>query len=283
MGVPTRAGGSGPERGDRSRSCADARRRVHPLRAGRAGPRTRAASCQRSASPPRHVRPHGLAPDSCGGGRVRIGRPRVGLQGLGGAPARFPALRRAVGKALAGRDALRGHCGLFQRLRATQCVALSRLRDSQLQRGQAVRPLRARASRGRRTVSRRFGGDHRDRLLAERPLGAHGHGCRGRVAPIVPRRCHSPCRPVVPRTHPRLRTVPRPQVRPDPDQGLLPDSGGIRDDCVRAPPAAVPAVRVDGGIRCGTGAVRRTDRGAAASHARPPRGGSRPACRGEGR
>ena len=56
-----------------------------------------------------------------------------------------PALRRALGAALAGRGPLRRDHRLRDQHAPPQCLALPRLRHPRLQRGQALRPLRPRA------------------------------------------------------------------------------------------------------------------------------------------
>ena len=57
--------------------------------------------------------------------------------------------RRALGAALARCRALRREPRLRDEPAAAQCLALSRLRHSRVQRGQAVRPIHPRATRGR--------------------------------------------------------------------------------------------------------------------------------------
>ena len=77
------------------------------------------------------------------------------LRKAGGPAARLAALRRALGTALAGCGALRRIARLRQRQAAAQRLAVSRLCDPRVQRGQAVRALRGGAARGRRAVAGR--------------------------------------------------------------------------------------------------------------------------------
>ena len=100
----------------------------------------------RSARPAAHVgRDSGLRRRPLAGRLREAGRPA----------ARLAALRRALGAALAGCGALRRIARLRQGQAAAQCLAVSRLRDPRVQRGQAVRALRGGATRRRRAVARR--------------------------------------------------------------------------------------------------------------------------------
>ena len=80
-----------------------------------------------------------------------------------------PALRRALGPALARRGPLRRHPRLRQGPAAAERLALPRLRDPGVQRRQAVRPVRPRAGRRRRALPR-HGRRHR------RPSGSSPPG-----------------------------------------------------------------------------------------------------------
>ncbi len=104
--------------------------------------------------PPPHLRPDRPAADARGGRGVP-GRPAARrLREAGRPPPGQPALRRALGAALARRGPLRRHPRLRQGPAPAQRLAVSRLRDPRLQRGQALRPVRPGAGRRRRALPR---------------------------------------------------------------------------------------------------------------------------------
>ena len=87
-----------------------------------------------------------------------------------------PALRRALGPALARPGPLRRHQRLRARRAPARRLAVPRLRHPLVQRRQAVRPLRPRAARRRRAVPRRPRRPDRHRVQPARP----GHDRRRR-------------------------------------------------------------------------------------------------------
>ena len=108
-------------------------------------------------------------------------------------------------------------------------LALPRLRHQVVQRRQAVRPLREGTTRRRRTLPGRPGRPRRHRVPAALP-GRVQRGQPGAAAAGDPERHHRHDRRRVPRRHPRLLPVPRPQDRPDPAGRLLPHPGVLRRD-----------------------------------------------------
>ena len=133
-------------------------------------------------------------------------------------PARLAALRRAVGTALARRRPLRRGPGpLVPAPALPRGFPLSRLAGPGVQPRHAVRPLPDRADR--RRPARR----------ARPPGAAAGPGLLRPGAGVLRRRQEArPVRrpdrhpdPRLPRADGRLRPLPRPQVRPDPDHRLL--------------------------------------------------------------
>ena len=130
-------------------------RSLHAGQAGSQGHRPGPARRQDHAAAPRHLRPDRPAAHAGRGRRVPRGPVAAGVRESGGPAAGLAALRRALGPALARPGALRRERRLQGRRDAAQRLALSRLRDPVVQRRQAVRPLRAGADRGRRTVAGR--------------------------------------------------------------------------------------------------------------------------------
>ena len=138
-----------------------------------------------------------------------------------------PALRRAVGPALARRGPLRRDAAA-----ATTNVAYPhawRYRDyviARVQRGQALRPVRPRAARRRRAARPRRPADEAEQLIATGFLAPRPEG---RCAERRRQDADGPCideqidtrRQGVPGPDRRLRPLPRPQVRPDPARRLL--------------------------------------------------------------
>ena len=126
------------------------------------------------AHPPALLRPHRPAADAGRGGRVRRrqGR-RTPTKSWSIGCSRQPALRRAVGAALARRRPLRRDARVRQGPAAAERLAVPRLRHPRAQRGQALRAVRAGAGRRRRAVPR-HGGRHRGaRLPRRRAVGLH--------------------------------------------------------------------------------------------------------------
>ena len=110
----------------------------------------------------------GLPPDT-GRDRRLSQRYRAGrLRARGRSPARLAALWRSVGPPLARRGAVRRHLRQCVGLPGAAGLPVSQLRAAGVQRRRAVRPLRARANRGRSAAVQDRGGaeapDHRDRL-----------------------------------------------------------------------------------------------------------------------
>ena len=103
-------------------------RRLRPREARRARLASRAAGRARRMAPPRHVRPDRPAADARGGRGVR-GRPSPRRRRAGGrSAAGQPALRRALGAALARRGPLRRDRGLRIRPPHPRRLAVPRLR-----------------------------------------------------------------------------------------------------------------------------------------------------------
>ena len=208
-----RPDGPRPRLGRSRRSTASSsrswkRRGCSPVAAGR----------QADADPPGHVRPDRPAADARGGRRL----PRRRLAGRlreGRRPAaRVAALRRALGPALARRRPLRRGPGPhLPGPQVPRRLPLPRLGGEGVQRRPAVRPLRHGADRrrpARRPGPRRPAG-RRPGFFALGPVyygRATADELDDRVDTLTPR---------LPRADGRLRPLPRPQVRPDPDAGLL--------------------------------------------------------------
>ena len=142
----------------------------------------------------------------------------------------------SAGDRLARPGALRRDRRLQGRRPAARSLPLPRLRHPQLQRRPALRPLRPPAARRRRAGAGQPGCPHRHRLpppLARRVQRRQP----GAAAPGNPRRRDRHGRPGLPRPDVRLRPLPRPQVRPDPAEGLLPPPGVLRPDAAARRPA----------------------------------------------
>ncbi len=134
-----------------------------------------------------------------------------------------PALWRTVGAALAGCGPLRRDARLRQRQAAPERLAVSRLRDPRIQRGQTVRAFRGGADRGRCAFSRHapmastaLGFIAAGPWDFDRPYGGAGDEDRrqDRAAPR-PRRHGEQHHEHFRVDHGALRAVPRSQVRPD--------------------------------------------------------------------
>ena len=142
------------------------------------------------------------------------------LRAPGRPPARFAPLRRAHGALLAGPRALLGQRRLPQRQRAPD-VALPRLGGQAFNAQPAVRPLHGRAARGRSAARTRSDADRSRPATTgccRRPRRA-ALSRRSTARSTWPTACATPRR--LDGRDPRLRAVPRPQVRPVPGAGLL--------------------------------------------------------------
>ena len=148
-----------------------------------------------------------------------------------------PPLRRALGAALARPGPLRRVATATGPTPTARRLALPRLRRPLVQRRQALRPLRHRATGRRRARPRRSRAAGRHRLPAARDLRVQP-AQRPRAVGRHPQRHHRRDRRRLPRPGHRLRPVPRPQVRPDPPEGLLPAPGVLRADPAPRRPAA---------------------------------------------
>ena len=214
LGVPAGARPAAPRRQGPG-LAADLGRSVHPGQARSEGPGALAAGRPADPDPPRHVRPDRPAADARGGRRVR-GRPVARrLRAAGRPPAGLAALRRALGPALARRRPLRRHQGLRLRRgrRLPLGLHLPRLRRSAP--STTTCPTTGSSSSSSPPTGCRLGDDRR-------PLAALGlPDARRPVHEQRPRRHRRPDRRRQPRPagpDGRLRPLPRPQVRPDPDR-----------------------------------------------------------------
>ena len=209
-----------------------------PYRRQAQGTRTQADAARRQANAdsPAVVRSHRIAADA-GGGRRLPRRPIARrLRETRRSLARLAAVRRALGAALARRRSLRRNARLRQGQAAAQRLAVPRLRHPQLQRRQAVRPLRRRSrsraiafSRHSPTASRRLG------FFRAGPWDFIGHvelpetKIDGKIARHLDRDdMVANTIEHVRRRHRPVRPVPQPQVRSDLAGGLLPPAGGLR-------------------------------------------------------
>ena len=223
LGVPAAQGGY-PSDGAGRGVAAVGRR---PVPAGGDGGQGGAAGGRRRpgrAAPAAQLRPDRAAADA-GRGRGVPGRRVARRGGEGGRPAAGVAgVRRAVGPALARRRPVRRVERQAGEPQLPARLAVPRLRRRQLQRRQAVQPVRDGAGRRRpdagrgRPAAGRAGGRHgvpgHRPEVAQRAVPAPVRAGPGRRAD---RRDHAG----VPRAHRGLRPVPRPQVRPHPAARLL--------------------------------------------------------------
>ncbi len=133
-------------------------------------------------------------------------------------------VRRALGPALARRRPLRRVDRLVAQHSLPARLALSRLRHRRVQQRQAVRPVHPRADR-RRPAAGRFGRGARRAADRHRLPGAGREGRESAVqGPLrhgQHRRADRHGQPLGPGPDGELRPLPRPQVRPDPDDRLL--------------------------------------------------------------
>ena len=216
-----------PPDGPRRGLGPDPGRRLRPgeARSDAAGRPPRRPS-RRELDPPGHVRPDRPAADARGGRGLRR-RPVARRLRAGGRPAaRQPALRRAVGAALARRGPVRGDRGVRVRPAHPRRLAVPRLRDRLPEPRQAVRPLPDRADRRRRDRAGRPGVPGRLDLPPARPGPPERREPRDRPEPQRgPDRADRHPRHRVPRPDRRLRPLPQPQARADLAEGLLPPPG----------------------------------------------------------
>ena len=208
----------------------DARGPLHPCLARGRESAAFGGSRAADAGPARHVRRHRSAAHAGGDqglpGGSRRGRVREACR----AAAREPALRRALGPPLDGRHPLRRHERLGARRAPDPDLALSRLLDPLVQRGQIVLPIRGRADRRRRDPARRPRCAHRHRLpaagtLRQHRLDLHGGGQEPERADDGPRQYDGVG---LPRSDGSLCQLPRPQIRPDLTGGPLPSARILR-------------------------------------------------------
>ncbi len=172
---------------------------------------------QADPDPPGHLRPDRPAADRGRGRRLPRRRRARGVREGGRPPPGLAPVRRAVGPALARRRPLCRHQGV--RLHRGNALPvqlhLPRLRDPGLQRRPALRPVPRRADRRRPPAP---GGRRPSPGGARVPDGRPPVPERQQRDHRRPDRRRDP-RPARPLGH--LRPLPRPQVRPDPDRGLL--------------------------------------------------------------
>ncbi len=205
---PHGPGGEGPPVGSQSD------RRVPPGPARGRGPAPVARGRPRDPHPSADLRPDRAPPDARGGRRLpRRSRARC-LRAAGRPAAGFAPLRRALGQALARSGAIRRDQRIRARLGQAVRLAVSRLCDRRVQPGQALRPIRPRAT-GRRRARPRLGrGAGRDGILPTGHLGRRaGRPAAGPLRRTRRDRLHH-------RTGPaghdgQLRPLPRSQGRSD--------------------------------------------------------------------
>ncbi len=196
-------------------------RPIPPRPAGARRDRALARSRSHHAAPPRPPRPDRPAALARRGRRLPRRRSPRRLRAGRRPPARLPAFRRAMGKALAGPRPLR-RLQRLQHRRPALDLEISRLGHRRPQPQHAVRRVRHRAT-GRRPPARRHArpeGRHR-----VPPQHADQPGRRHRPRAVPHRVGHRPRehhRHRVPRPDRGLLPVPRPQVRPDHAEGILP-------------------------------------------------------------
>ena len=134
--------------------CRTPDRRLHPGQARRAGPAARPRRpTARTLIRRRHVRPDRPAADAGGGRRLRRRPGPDAYERLVDRLLASPALRRALGPALARRRPLRREPRLRDEHAPPQRLAVPRLRHPRLQRRHAVSAVRPRAA-GRRRAAR---------------------------------------------------------------------------------------------------------------------------------
>ena len=258
--VVSAARGAGRAPAGPDRLGAHRHRPLRPREDGRAWPRPPGHGRSPSGHPPCDLRSDGAPADS-GGDRCLRGRHRARCVREGGRPSpRLAPLRRTLGPPLARRGPVRRgrHPRAGRGRDGTRALSVgvrpARLGGRGLQPGHAVRPLREGAARGR--PARRAGahagprraGLSRGRSVVLRPRQSAGGA--GRRAARSGRRDDAR----VPRSDGRVRTVPRPQVRPRRGPRLLCARGHLRQR--RLP--RVPAGGREGrrGLRGGQGVHR---------------------------
>ena len=148
--------------GPRHRLAPVADRPVRPGRDGASRPDPRPGRRQADVDPPRDLRPDRPAPHAGRGRGLPRRRPPRGLRPRRRPAAGLPALRRALGPALARPGPVRRHRRRDRRLPRPRGLPLPQLRDRRLQRRPALRPVPPRADR------RRPGWRTRTRLAATR-------------------------------------------------------------------------------------------------------------------
>jgi hypothetical protein len=236
LGLAAAPRNAGPRREGR-RLAARRQRPLPPGPPGAEGARTGPRRGPGHPPPPCHVRPDRPAADARGDRGVPRGHLARRLREGGGPAARLAGLRRALGAALAGRGPLRGIDRVGAEPPLPARLALPRLGHRRLQHRPALRPVPPRAA-GRRPAAGRVPvragpATGRDRVpgpgrARRQPAlqGAVHHGQRGRADR------HGQPGGAGPDS--QLRPLPQPQVRPDPDDGLLrpgrhlPQHGAVR-------------------------------------------------------
>ena len=217
-------------RGEETQPRPQSHRRLYPCQARREETPSRSRSRPPHLRPPRLFRSPRTAAHSRAGGRVRQRQVPRRLREAGRPPARLAALRRALGPLLARPGALRRHLRLRDGPLLHHRLALSRLGDRVVQSRQALHHLRAGTDRSRRAVAHqhgvgrlqqapeREGGErpppHRHQPLHRRLLPHRVHLLRRSVPRRMGGRRRRYRRRCVPRSHRRMRPLPRPQIRP---------------------------------------------------------------------
>ena len=172
-------------------------RRVHSCETGSQGAASRARSRPPDPGAARLLRSPRTSAHTGTGGRIRQRPVARCVRKVSRSPARFSALRRAVGPPLAGPRALRRYVRVRDGPLLHHRLAVSRLRDRVVQPRQAIHDLRAGADRRRRVVAHQHGVGRLEQTAegegGERPPADRHQPVYDR---ILPHRVHVLWRPV---------------------------------------------------------------------------------------
>ena len=151
-------------------------------------------------------------------------------------PARVAPLRRALGALLARRRPVRRDVRVRTRSGEAGRLEVPRLGGEGIQRRHAVRPVRAGTARRRRDLRRDASRGDRGGHGLHPPRHLERRAERSERIQVRPARRHGRRDDHrVPRSHRKVRAVPRSQVRRDPPDRLLPHGGGILGRLRRLP------------------------------------------------